>query len=75
MYKMGERILSLANSVWLYQIEINYIKILSKCLSQKRKEERKRDFLGGTMDKNLPAKRGDMDLIPDLERFQIWWSN
>ena len=75
MYKMGERILSLANSVWLYQIEVNYIKILSNCLSQKRKKERKRDFLGGIMDKNLPAKRGDMDLIPDLERFQIWWSN
>ena len=72
---MGERILSLANSVWLYQIEVNYIKILSNCLSQKRKKERKRDFLGGIMDKNLPAKRGDMDLIPDLERFQIWWSN
>ena len=52
---MGERILSLANSVLLYQIEINYIKMLSKYLSQKRKEERKRDFLGGTMDKNPPA--------------------
>ena len=36
---MGERILSLANSV-LYQIEINYVKILSEYLSQKRKEER-----------------------------------
>lgn len=34
-----ERILSLANSV-LYQIEINYVKILSEYLSQKRKEER-----------------------------------
>ena len=39
IYKMGERILSLANSV-LYQIEINYVKILSEYLSQKRKEER-----------------------------------
>ena len=33
------------------------------------------DFPGGTMDKNLPASVGDMDLIPDPDRFHMLQSN
>ena len=34
-----------------------------------------KDFLGGTVDKNLPASAGDMDFIPGLGRFHLLWSN
>ena len=33
------------------------------------------DFLGGTVDKNLPANARDMGLIPCLERFRVLWRN
>ena len=29
------------------------------------------DFLGGTVDENLPVSAGDMGLIPGLERFHM----
>ena len=29
------------------------------------------DFLGGTVDENLPVNAGDMGLIPGLERFHM----
>ena len=35
----------------------------------------KLEFLGGTVDKNLPANAGDMSLIPAPGRFHVLWSN
>ena len=34
-----------------------------------------KDFLGGTVDKNLPASAGDTDFIPGLGRFHVLWSS
>ena len=34
-----------------------------------------KDFLGGTVDKNLPANAGDTGLIPGPRRFHMPWSN
>ena len=36
---------------------------------------KKWDFPGGAMVKNLPAKAGDMGLIPGLGRSHMPWSN
>ena len=33
------------------------------------------DFLGGTVDKNLPASAGDMGSIPGLRRFHVSQGN
>ena len=35
----------------------------------------KGDFLGDTVEKNLPANAGDMGLIPGPRRFHLSWSN
>ena len=38
-------------------------------------QELMKDFPGGPVVKNTPAKAGDMGLIPDLGRFHMPWSN
>ena len=39
------------------------------------KKRRVKDLLDGTVDRNLPAKAGDMSLIPGLGRSHMLWSN
>ena len=39
------------------------------------KDERKRDFPGGTVVKNLPANAGDTGSSPGLGRSHMPWSN
>ena len=34
-----------------------------------------KDFLGGTVDKNLPANAGDMGSTPNPGKFHMPWSN
>ena len=33
------------------------------------------DFLGGTVDRNLPENAGNMGLIPGPGKFHMLWSN
>ena len=39
------------------------------------KKKKKKDLPGGKVVKNLPAKVGDMGLIPGLGGFHMPWSN
>ena len=43
--------------------------------TKKRSKDNEEDFLGGTVDKSLPANAGDMGSIPGLRRFHILQSN
>jgi len=42
---------------------------------KKKKKERKRDFLGGPVVKNLPANAADTGSIPGLERSHMLQRN
>ena len=42
---------------------------------EKNSKMGRRNFLSGTVDKNLPANAGDMGLIPGPGRFYMSWGN
>ena len=49
--------------------------VVGQAVGMEIRRRRKGDFLGDTVDKNLPANAGDKGLIPGAGRFHMSWGN